>query len=98
MTEFRIDRRDIDFVLFEQLGLMKLTEFERYQGMTREDFDLVLSEARRFITEELAPTFSDADKQGCRLVDGQVIVPESYVEAYRKYGKNGWVAITQDTT
>ena len=96
MTEFKVDKRDLQFVLFEQLGLMKLTEFERYQGMTREDFEIVLSEAIKFIGEELAPTFQESDEIGCKLIDGQVYAPESYIELYKKYGGGGWIAISQD--
>jgi hypothetical protein len=96
MTEFKVDKRDIQFLLYEQLGMMQLTEFERYEGMTREDFDMVLSEAIKFFGEELAPTFREADETGCKLVDGQVYVPESYIELYKKYGRNGWIAVSQN--
>lgn len=95
MTQFNIDKRDIQFVLFDQLGMMRLTELERYQGLTREDFEMVIDNAERFITQELGPTFLPADDEGCTLNNGEVRVPESYVSLYKKFAEQGLIAVSQ---
>ncbi len=92
MTGSHIDKRDIDFVLHEQLALTALTEYEAYAGMTREDFDMILAESVRLCDQELAPINAQADAQGCRLENGRVTVPEAFVQAYKKYSEGGWVA------
>ena len=77
MSNYDIDRRDVDFALFDHLGLDELLELPRYQGFDRETFDIILGQAERFARERLAPTNEDADRQGCRLEDGEVRVPEA---------------------
>ncbi len=93
MPEFRINKRDLEFVLFEQFGVDKFgTIFDKYEGMTREDFAIIIDEAIRFAVEKLAPTNQPADTEGCRLENGQVYVPESYINLYKQYGEGGWIA------
>jgi len=54
------------------------------------DKDAVLAEAGRFAQEVLDPLNRDGDKQGSRLVDGKVIPPKGFKEAYRKFIEAGW--------
>ena len=37
MVEFRIDRRDLDFVLFEQLRIHELKKYDRYSDFDADD-------------------------------------------------------------
>ncbi len=98
MAQFRVDKRDFEFVLFEQYGVDRFGErFERYAGMDREMLSTMLEEAIRFMGNELAPTLESAEKEGCKVVDGQVLVPQSYVALYKKYAENGWLAVAQNT-
>jgi len=46
MAQLISDRRDIDFVLYEQLQIEELAKTEKYRGLNRKMFDMVISEAR----------------------------------------------------
>ena len=92
MSEFNIDRRDIDFVLYDHLGLEDLLELPRYEAFDRETFDIILSQAQRFAAEKLAPTNQQADHQGCRIEDGQVYLPDCYEELYEEFCQMGLFA------
>jgi alkylation response protein AidB-like acyl-CoA dehydrogenase len=94
MIDFAFDRRDADFVLFEQFGLESLAEFERYEGMGREDFEQIIDAFTAVCEGALAPGRQESDRVGCKVVDGQVIVPEHYKEAYEEYGGGGWIGVS----
>lgn len=38
-----MDRRDIDFVLYEQLGIEDLLNKEKYKNLNRKVFDMIIS-------------------------------------------------------
>ncbi|MCK5784463.1 MAG: acyl-CoA dehydrogenase N-terminal domain-containing protein, partial [Desulfobacterales bacterium] len=48
MAQQIADRRDVDFVMYEQLGLEEITRHERYKDMNRKMFDMIITEARNF--------------------------------------------------
>jgi hypothetical protein len=62
---FPINMRDIRFVLYEQLGIDRLCEFDKFKDFSRETFDMVLEEAAKLATEVIAPLNSISDKEGC---------------------------------
>ncbi len=92
MSDFKFDRRDLDFLLYDHLDLEGLSKLPRYQGYDRETFEIVLSQAERFAREKLAPTNAAADEAGCRIEDGQVYMPESYEKLYEEYREIGLFA------
>ena len=67
MTQVIADRRDIDFVLYEQLDLKPLLKSEKFAGLNRKMFDMVINEARTFGIKEILPTYAEGDRQGVRL-------------------------------
>lgn len=62
MAGFRVDQRDIEFVLYEQLGLERCLGYQRYQGMERETWEMVLEEGGRMAEEVLAPANRESDR------------------------------------
>lgn len=53
----------------------------------------VLEEAARFAEKVLAPLNVGGDRQGARVVDGRVQTPAGFVDAFRRYGGAGWLAV-----
>ncbi|UCE55446.1 MAG: acyl-CoA dehydrogenase N-terminal domain-containing protein [Desulfobacterales bacterium] len=43
MAQLILDRRDIDFVLYEQLGIEDLLNKEKYKNLNRKVFDMIIS-------------------------------------------------------
>jgi len=89
---FPINMRDIRFVLYEQLGIERLCEFDKFKDYSRETFDMVLEEGAKLAAEVIAPLNSIADKEGCTFEKGKVKVPEAFHEAFKKYCEGGWIA------
>lgn len=53
----------------------------------------VLDEAGKFVAEVIAPLNRSGDEVGCRLVDGSVLTPPGFREAYRAFVDGGWPAL-----
>jgi alkylation response protein AidB-like acyl-CoA dehydrogenase len=90
---YRVDMRDIHFNLFEVLGIAELSKFERFKDFGVDDYKMILTEAERLAVKVIAPTLSITDRDGARLVDGKVVVPEAVRETLRKYNEGGWGAM-----
>ncbi|GGL53309.1 acyl-CoA dehydrogenase family protein [Wenxinia marina] len=61
-------------------------------GFDEADVRQVLDEAGRLADEVLAPLAAVADREGCRLVDGRVRLPEGSGDAWRALAEGGWIA------
>ncbi|MCF8199763.1 MAG: acyl-CoA dehydrogenase, partial [Sulfuritalea sp.] len=62
MTGRIINRRDLDFQLFEVLNVEKLTAHPRYAEHNKETFLAVLDTAEAMATEKFAPHNRKADE------------------------------------
>jgi len=96
MAQTITDRRDIQFILYEQLDIESLAKSPLFKGLNRKTFDMVLAEARSLATKELIPTSIDADREGCRFESGNVKVPESFHRAYKLLMEGEWFAVADD--
>ena len=96
MSNYLIDERDQKFVLYEQLEMDGLSDLERYKEFSRDLYDMVLEEARKLAVDLLEPSIEEGEKQGCRLEDGNVYVPEVFKEAYRIYCEGGWMTMAHE--
>ncbi|MDX1583166.1 MAG: acyl-CoA dehydrogenase [Thermoanaerobaculia bacterium] len=96
MAQILVDRRDVDFVLHEQLNVGTLAEEERFEEFNRKAIDLILSEARTLAVKEILPTQTDGDRIGLEFENGTVKVPESFHKAWSALREGEWFATTED--
>ncbi len=96
MAQVIADRRDVDFVLHEQLGVGQLSKHDAFAEFNQKTVDLIVSEARNLAIKEILPTFKDGDERGCRLENGQVFVPESFKRAWELFNEGEWLAMPED--
>jgi alkylation response protein AidB-like acyl-CoA dehydrogenase len=96
MAQVIADRRDIDFVLYEQLNAEELTKLERYKDFNRKTFDMIITEARNFAVKELLPTWAEGDKEGLDFNNGQVKVPQCFHRAYELLLEGEWTSLIED--
>jgi alkylation response protein AidB-like acyl-CoA dehydrogenase len=96
MAQVIADRRDVDFVLHEQLQVAQLSQHERYAEFTKKTVDMIVSEARNFAIKEVLPTQKIGDIEGCKLENGQVAVPESFHRPYALFREGEWLAMSED--
>ncbi len=95
MAQVIADRRDVDFVLFEQLDVEALCEHDQYAEFNRKTIEMVVKEARNLAVKEIYPTQQEGD-EGCRFEDGVVTVPECYRRPWEMYIEGEWLALTED--
>ena len=96
MPQLIADRRDIDFVLYEQLKADELTQNDRYNDFNKKTFDMIVSEARNFAIKELLPTCAEGDREGLVFENGQVNVPQSFHRAYKLLLEGEWTSLIED--
>ena len=83
MAQQIADRRDVDFVLYEQLEMEELIKHERYSDMNRKMFDMIITEARNFAIKEILPLNEEGDRIGLVFENNQVKVPECFHRPYK---------------
>ncbi len=81
---------EIAFTLKHVAGLAPAIEQGRLGDLSDDLVDAILTEAGRFATDEVAPLGEIGDKQGARLIDGKVYVPDGWADLYRHWSEGGW--------
>lgn len=64
-----------------------------YGDLDADTLAAVIEEAGKFGAEVLDPLNRIGDKAGSELVDGKVVTPEGWAEAYRQFVEQGWAAL-----
>jgi len=82
--------------------LEEVLEFDRAMSDLGKDVDAslaaaVLEEGGKFCAERLHPLNREGDEHGSALVDGDVVVPPGFADAYRAFSEAGWPALAADT-
>lgn len=96
MAQILADRRDIDFVLHEQLKVESLVKHTRFSEFNRKAVDMIISEARNLAVKEILPTQVDGDRIGVHFDNGKVTVPESFHKAWKAIRDGEWLAMIED--
>ncbi len=96
MKDFTPPLRDMLFVLSEVAPLEEITALPGYEESTLEMAEAILKEAGRFAAGVLTPLNATGDRQGARLVDGEVKTADGWRDAYRQFVDGGWNALTGD--
>ena len=96
MAQLIAERRDIDFVLYEQLNILELVKHEKYAEFNKKTIDMIVSEARNLAIKEVLPSRVDGDRTGATFDNGQVKVPESYHRIYQLILEGEWTSLTED--
>jgi alkylation response protein AidB-like acyl-CoA dehydrogenase len=91
MAQVIADRKDVDFVLFDQLNVDSVSKHPQFAEFSRKTIELIVTEARNLAIKEILPTQKDGDEVGCHLVDGKVTVPQSFKRAWELFKEGDWV-------
>ena len=95
MAQVIADRRDIDFVLYEQLQIEFLFKTKQFSDLNRKMLDMVISEARNLGIKEILPTYAEGDRQGVGFDNGLVRVPECFHRPYKLFVEGEWIAMAE---
>ena len=96
MTHFKVNEKDIFFILKDQLDYGRLCRLERYRELDEETLDMLVTEAVRFARGVLAPLQQIGEEAGVVFKDGKVRCPPEFREALKHYGENGWIAAVRN--
>ena len=96
MAQVIADRRDVDFVLHEQLQVGDLSKHEIFAEFNKKVIDMVITEARNLAVKEILPTLKIGDEEGCKYANSEVTTPDEFKRAWELLAEGEWMALTQD--
>jgi alkylation response protein AidB-like acyl-CoA dehydrogenase len=91
-----VNRRDLDFVLYELLEADALTQRDRYRDHTRETFDAVIETAHRIAAGQFAPHARAADEHEPRFENGRVVMIPEVARALEAFREAGFISASFD--
>ncbi|WP_294979373.1 acyl-CoA dehydrogenase [uncultured Microbacterium sp.] len=90
-AEYQAPAADYAFLFGEAFGLDIVARATGGE-LTAADGADVIAGAGEFAASVLAPLQSIGDREGARLVDGQVRLPDGFAEAYAAFVEAGWIS------
>jgi alkylation response protein AidB-like acyl-CoA dehydrogenase len=90
MPQQLADRRDQDFVIWEQMNCEEILKHETYREFNKKTCDMILTEARALAVKELLPLLAEGDEIGVHFDAGAVKVPESFHRVYKLIREGEW--------
>jgi alkylation response protein AidB-like acyl-CoA dehydrogenase len=93
MPNLLVDERDQKFVLHEMLRIEELAQTPLYGHLSRDVIDASLDAASKLAVKESYPTMAEADREGCRLKDGNVYAPRCFHRLKEHYDKGKWSSV-----
>lgn len=90
MAQQLADRRDQDFVIWEQFDNEKLIESEHYTGFDKKTCEMIITEGRKLAIKEVIPTIREGDLEGVQWDNGVVTTPKSFKRVFDLLRDNDW--------
>jgi len=90
MAQQLVDRRDQDFVIWEQINCAEILKVEKYKEFSPKTCSLIINEARALAIKELLPLLAEGDTEGVRYENGSVKVPESFHRVFALVKEGEW--------
>jgi len=96
MGYYKVNQKDIFFILKDQLNYGSLCALNRYKDLNEKTLDLLVKEAISFAKGVVDPLQEIGEKWGVRFEDGTVSCPPEFKTAFKQYGRDGWIAAARD--
>jgi len=92
MSHYIANLRDIEFCLFDLLGIEKVFGTSTFSELDRATAMGMLEEVKRLAENDLAASFVEGDRVGAILnnENGNVTLPESFKKSYKAYIDGEW--------
>ncbi len=87
-----INRRDIDFVLYEWLDVEALTSRARFREHSRETFDAILDLAENMARDLFASHLKKSDQDPPRMEGEQIYLPAEVETAVKAHAQAGFIS------
>ena len=96
MSHFKVNQKDLFFILKEQLKYGSLCSLARYKDLNEKTFDLLVTEAISFARGVVDPLQEIGEEHGVKFDNGKVACPPEFRDAFKQYGQDGWTAAARD--
>ncbi|HAM20672.1 MAG TPA: acyl-CoA dehydrogenase [Actinobacteria bacterium] len=96
MSSLILSRRDLDFLLFEWLGVDDLTKRERFAEHSRDTFEDILDLAELIATNDFAPHNKKNDSNEPTFDGTTVTTNPEVAAAVKKFSEAGFIGSTMD--
>jgi alkylation response protein AidB-like acyl-CoA dehydrogenase len=96
INRYKADLREFAFLLFEQFHIDKLLGQAPFDAWGEEEIRTTLAGAYRWVREVTGPLNAIGDHQGCTIVDGHLVTPTGFKEAWKSLYESGWKQIAAD--
>jgi hypothetical protein len=90
MAQQLVDRRDQDFVIWEQTDCADILNYETYKEFNKKACTLIINEARALAIKELLPLLAEGDTEGVCYERGTVKVPQSFHRVFELIKEGEW--------
>ena len=90
---YRAPVDDIMYALKTSADLPELIEQGVLDGVDEDTVRAIIEEAGKFGSEVLDPLSASGDRAGSKLVEGKVVTPPGWKEAYRQFAEGGWPSL-----
>ena len=97
MSHFKVNPKDLFFILKEQLSYGSLCRLDRYKDLNELTYDMLVTEAMGFARGVVAPLQEIGEANGISYRNGSVSCPEEFRQAFKQYGEDGWIAAARNT-
>jgi len=97
MADFLVDLRDIKFVVFNQIGVDKLLEQEKFSEYDADDFEALLEEAVKQAKDIFFPLSATGDEIGAQWKDGKVTMVPGTKEAWELMRENQLIGMNMSS-
>ena len=97
MPHFKVNQKDILFILKEQLKYGSLCSLARYRDLNEKTFDMLVTEAISFARGVVDPLQEIGEAHGVKFENDKVVCPPEFRTAFKQYGEDGWTAAARDT-
>jgi alkylation response protein AidB-like acyl-CoA dehydrogenase len=91
LTRKFINKRNIEFLLYEVFDVLNLTKYPYYQEHNREMFDMVLDTSVKIAEDTFLPIFEEMDREPPEMSGGKVKVHPKVREIMHEFGEGGWI-------
>jgi hypothetical protein len=96
MGHFKVNAKDLMFILKEQLNYGRLCALDRYKEQNERILDMLVKEAIGFAKGVVDPLNEIGETVGLRFENNRVICPPEFRSVFKQYGADGWTAAARD--
>lgn len=84
---------DLNFLLREVIRTDLILDSAHYEHVDLDIASAIIEQGGKFAADVLAPLNAVGDRVGSKLVDGRVVTPPGFKEAYQRLADGGWIGI-----